>query len=118
MIVCARSARHAASGLDEAHTIKHTRLAGADQVQTITDPPDQNPAPLPSRRVDAAMPVAAQLAGNLGKGKQPVGLSRSGAAGAAGAAERRRGARSVAWVPLTSNALIVCNGPRHSDTSA
>jgi hypothetical protein len=53
MIVCARSARHAVSGLDEAQTIKHTRPSGADRLQTITDPPEQNPAPLPGQCVHA-----------------------------------------------------------------
>lgn len=38
MIMCARSARHAALIIDEMHTIKQTGLAGADQLHTITNP--------------------------------------------------------------------------------
>jgi hypothetical protein len=36
MIMCVRSARHAARIVDELHTIKQTGLARVDQMHTIT----------------------------------------------------------------------------------
>jgi hypothetical protein len=36
MIMCARSARHTVPGIGELHTIKQTRPAGTDRLQTIT----------------------------------------------------------------------------------